>query len=84
MLHEGGIDVSNVANRFCWLRFGPVFAAAIWERRIEVMQSVSWRWPPGQKFITINGETHGLSLAGDREGEALESLVPRPRDQGPR
>ena len=33
LLHERGIDICHETGRFWWNRFGPRFAAEIWEKR---------------------------------------------------
>ena len=81
LLHERGIDVSHEAVRFWWHRFGPVFAAEIWKRRIAGMKSSKWRWHLDEVFVKINGERHYLWRAVDHEGEILESFVTKTRDK---
>ncbi len=39
LLHERGVDISHETVRFWAHRFGPLFAAEIRNRRIEVMRS---------------------------------------------
>ena len=39
LLHERGIDISHETVRFWWNRFGPMFAAEIRQRRVEIMRS---------------------------------------------
>ena len=40
-----------------------------------------WRWHLDEMFVKINGETHYLWRAIDREGEVLESYVPKKQDK---
>ena len=70
LLYERGIDVRQEAVRFWWNRFGPMFAAEI--RKIRV--SSRWRWHLDEVFVEINGDTHYLWRALDREREVLEYL----------
>jgi putative transposase len=67
LLHERGIDVSHETVRFWWLRFGPMFASEIRNRRIEGMRSSRWRGHLDEVFVKINGETHYLWRAVDHE-----------------
>ncbi|MDC3222293.1 IS6 family transposase, partial [Planktomarina sp.] len=39
LFHERGIDVSHETVRFCWNRFGPMFAAEIRRNRVSRMRS---------------------------------------------
>jgi putative transposase len=43
LLHERGIDVSHEFVRYCWQRFGLIFAVEIRKRRIEAMKSSRWQ-----------------------------------------
>jgi putative transposase len=43
LLHERGIEVSHETVRFWWRRFGPLFAAEIWQKRAQSLRSVSCR-----------------------------------------
>ena len=56
LLHERGVDVSHETIRYCWHRFGPMFASEIRKRRIEGMRSSRWRWHLDEMFVKINGE----------------------------
>jgi putative transposase len=80
LLHERGSDVSHETIRFCWNRFGPMFAAEIREKRIDGMRAFSnWRWHVDEVFVKINGVRHYLWRAVDNEGEVLEAVVTRRR-----
>ena len=81
LLHERGVDVSHETIRYWWLKFGPKFAAEIRKKRIEGGRSSKWRWHLDEVFVKINGETHYLWRAVDREGEVLESYVTKRRDK---
>lgn len=81
LLHERGVDVSHETIRYWWHRFGPMFAAEIRKRRIQGMKSSRWRWHLDEIFVKINGETHYLWRAAEREGEVLESFVTKSRDK---
>lgn len=39
LLHERGVDVSRETIRFCWHRFGTLFAAEVCMRRFVDMKS---------------------------------------------
>jgi len=41
----------------------------------------NWRWHVDKVFVKIDGETHYLWRAVDREGEILESYVTKKRDK---
>ena len=74
LLHERGIEVSHETVRFWWNRFGPMFAAEIWRKRVNKMRSLPhWRWHLDEVFVKINGITHYLWHAVDHEGEVLEA-----------
>ena len=71
LLHECGIDICYETIRFCWNRFGPVFAGEIEKRRTSYPQSYSnWRWHLDEVFVKLNGETHYVLRAVDHEGGA--------------
>jgi putative transposase len=71
-LHERGTEISHETVRFCWNRFGPLFATEIRQRRLDRMQSGTyWRWHLD----------HCLWRALDHEGEVLESFVTKCRDR---
>ncbi len=81
LLHERGIDVSYETVRYWWNRFGPLFAAEIWKRRVHHGFYSQWRWHLDEVFVRINGETHYLWRGVDHEGEALEVLATKRRDR---
>lgn len=82
LLHERGIDICHETVRFCWNRFGPMFAAEIRQKRIQQLRAYSnWQWHLDELFVKINGETHCLWRAVDHEGEVLESYVTKRRDR---
>ncbi len=82
LLHERGIDVSHETVRFCWHRFGPMFAAEVRRKRINQLRAFSnWQWHVDELFVKINGERHYLWRAVDHEGEVLESFVTKTRDK---
>ena len=37
LLDERGIEICHETGRFCWNRFGPIFAAEIRRRRVDHM-----------------------------------------------
>ncbi|WP_348400530.1 IS6 family transposase [Shimia sp.] len=82
LLHERGVDVSHEMIRFCWNRFGPLFAAEIRRKRASRMRCYSnWQWHMDEVFVKINGVQHYLWRAVDHEGEVLESYVTKRRDR---
>jgi len=81
MLHERGIDISHETVRAWWNRFGPMFAAEIRQRRIDLRSYSRWRWHLDEVFFRINGETVYLWRAVDHEGEILEAFVTKRRDR---
>ena len=82
LLHERGIDISHETVRFWWNRFGPLFAAEIRRKRIQLKRAHSnWQWHLDEVFVKINGQTHYLWRAVDHEGEVLESFVTKRRNR---
>lgn len=81
LLHERGIDICHETVRFCWNRFGPMFAAEIRKRRVHSQSYSNWRWHLDEIFVKINGELHYLWRAVDHEGEVLEVFVTKRRDR---
>ncbi len=81
LLHERGIDICHETVRYWWNRFGPLFAAEIRKRRVHHRSYSQWRWHLDEVFVRINGETHYLWRAVDREGEVLEVFATKRRDR---
>jgi putative transposase len=81
LLYERGIDISHETVWYWWNRFGPMFAAEIRKRRVHHRSYSNWRWHLGEVFVRINGETHYLWRAVDREGEVLEVFATKRRDR---
>ena len=81
LLRERGIDISYEAIRLWWNRFSPMFAGQIRRRRVEAVRSSRWRWHLNEMYVKINGTTHYLWRAVDHEGEVLEAVVTKTRDQ---
>ena len=69
---ERGIDICHETVQFWRNRFGPVFAAEILKRRVDHRSYSNRRWHLDEVFVRINGETHYLWRAVDREGAVLE------------
>ena len=70
LLAERGIDICRETVRLWWNRFGPLFAADIRRRRVQLRRgSPEWRWHLDEVFVKINGVTHYLWRAVDHEGE---------------
>src|SRR5215470_5851354 len=76
LLAERGLDISYETVR-CWvLKFGPVIA-----RRLRRCRSrPSYRWHLDEMVVRIAGERMYLWRAVDHEGEVLDMLVQRRRD----
>jgi len=82
LLAQHGYDISYETVRMWWNRFGPMFASDIRRQRASRMKGFrNWGWHVDEVFVMINGETHCLWRAVDREGEILESYVTRNRDK---
>ena len=82
LLAERGIDISHETVRFWWNRFGPMFAAEIWKRRVAHMRGYpQWRWHLDEVFVKINGKLCYLWRAVDHEGEVLEAVATTKRDK---
>ena len=76
LLFERGIDICHETVRFWWNRFGLMFAAEIWKRRIHHRSYSQRRWHLGEVFVRINGAIHYLWRAVvDRDGPS--SLIRR-------
>ena len=58
LLFERGIDICHEPVRIWWSRFGPIFAAEIPKRRVQLRCFSRWRWHLDEVFVRINGETH--------------------------
>ena len=60
LLSERGIDICHETVRFCWNRFGPLFAAEIRKGRVHNRSYSQWRWHLDEVFVRINGKTDYL------------------------
>ena len=81
LLSERGIDICHETVRFCWNRFGPLFAAEIWKRRVHSRSYSQWCWHLDEVFVRINGKAHYLWRAVDHEGEVLEVYATKQRNR---
>ena len=82
LLAECGIEICHETVRLWWNRFGPLFAAGIRKRRLQLRQGCSeWRWHLDEVFVKINGQTHYLWRAVDHEGEVLDAMAAKRRDR---
>jgi len=81
LLFERGIDICHETVRFWWIRFGPMFAAEIRNRRVQDRSYSNWRWHLDEVFVRINGGTHYHWRAVDHEGEILEVFATKRRDR---
>ena len=81
-LNEREIDICHETVCAWWIRFGPMFAAEIREKRSAAMRGLpQWRWHLDGVLVRIKGETHYLWRAVDHEGEVLEAFVSKKRDR---
>ena len=44
LLYERGVEISHETLRFCWDRFGPIFASEIRRDRIDLPRDFSSIW----------------------------------------
>src|SRR5437868_8995765 len=77
LLAERGLDVSYETVRSWVLKFGPIIARRLRRSRPRP----SNRWHLDEMVVRIAGKHMYLWRADDHEGEALEILVQRRRDQ---
>src|SRR3954470_859864 len=77
LLAERGLDISYETVRRWVLKFGPVLARRLRERR----PSPSDRWHLDEMVVRIAGKQMYLWRAVDHEGEILDVLVQRRRDK---
>jgi putative transposase len=77
LLVERGIDVSYETVRRWVLKFGPVLARRLRERRSRP----SDRWHLDEMVVRIAGKRMYLWRGVDHEGEVLDMLVQRRRDK---
>src|SRR6185312_13435058 len=77
LLAERGFDVSYETVRSWVLKFGPVIARRLRQRRPRP----SDRWHLDEMVVRIAGKRMYLWRAVDHEGEILDMLVQRRRDQ---
>ncbi len=81
LVHERGIDVSHETVRFWWHRFGPMFAADIRRKRVQLLRAFSkWKWHVDEVFVKVNGKRHYIWRAVYQEGEVLEAVVTKRRN----
>jgi putative transposase len=78
LLAERGLDVSYETVRRWVLKFGPVFARELRNRRPRP----TLRWHLDEMAVMIAGTQFWLWRAVDDEGEVLDLLVQRRRDKG--
>src|SRR5580704_2175390 len=78
LLAECGLDVSYETVRRWVLKFGPLFARELRNRRPRP----TLRWHLDETAVMIAGTQFWLWRAVDDEGEVLDLLVQRRRDQG--
>jgi transposase-like protein len=77
LLVERGLDISYETVRRWVLKFGPLIARKLRQRR----QRPSDRWHLDEMVVRIAGRRMYLWRAVDHEGEILDMLVPRRRDK---
>ena len=71
---------SHETVRASWNRFGATFAAEIRKQQVHHRSFSNWRWHLDEVFVRINGETHYLLRAVDREDKAVGAFVTKRRD----
>jgi putative transposase len=76
LLAERGLDISYETVRRWVLKFGPVIARKLRQRR----QRPSDRWHLDEMVVRIAGRRMYLWRAVDHEGEVLDMLLQRRRD----
>src|SRR5580658_8817952 len=76
-LAERGLDVSYETVRRWVLKFGPVLARELHTRRPRP----TWRWHLDERAVLIGVRRCWLWRAVDDEGEVLDLLVQRRRDE---
>ena len=85
LLFERGIDICHENVRLWWSRFGPMFAAEIRKRRVDLMRShTHWRWHLDEVYVKVGGEMRHLWRAVDHEARFLNRTSPRPGTRPPR
>ena len=77
LLAERGVDVSYETVRRWVLKFGPLFARGLSDRRPRPTS----RWHVDEMAVIIAGKQFWLWRAIDDEGEVLDLLVQRRRDK---
>ena len=80
LLAERGLDVSYETVRRWVLKFGPLFAKELRRRRHRATS----QWHLDEMAVLIGGRRFWLWRAVDDEGEVLDLLVQRRRDEGGR
>ncbi len=56
LLHERGVDVSYGTVRYCWNRFGPMFASEIRRKRVQKLRAFSkWQLHVDEVFLKTKG-----------------------------
>ena len=81
-VHARGIDVSHETVRYWWNRFGPMFAAEIRPKRVQQLRAFSkWEWHVDEVFVKVNGDRYYLWWAVDQEGNVLETVVAKGRNE---
>src|SRR5262245_34009102 len=77
LLAERGVTVSYEAVRQWCLKFGQEFVRKLRHRQGRLGD----RWHLDEMFVMINGERHYLWRAVDQDGDVLDILVQKHRDQ---
>jgi putative transposase len=77
LVAERGITVSYEAIRLWCLKFGQALANRLRHRRGRLGDT----WHLAEMFVTIRGQRHYVWRAVDQEGEVLDILVQKHRDQ---
>jgi putative transposase len=77
MMRAHGVTLTYETIRHWWLKFGQTFASGLRRRHTRPGD----RWHLDEVFIKIGGRTHYLWRAVDQDGDVLNILVQRRRDQ---
>jgi len=78
LLAKRGITVTYETVRQWCRKFGPAYARKLKKRQGRLGET----WHIDEVFVTIHGEHHYLWSAVDQDGDVIDILVQRRREQG--
>ncbi len=59
-----------------------MFAAEIRQKRVQQLRAFSkWKWHVDEVLVKVNGKRHYLWRAVDHQGEVLEAVVTKRRNE---